>query len=37
MEQKQAKKVAGETKAAKATGTAKGRRPTRAQIVRDEP
>ena len=37
VEQKQAKKVAGETKAAKAPSTAKGRRPTRAQIVRDEP
>jgi DNA-binding Xre family transcriptional regulator len=37
VEQKQAKKVAGETKAAKAPGTVKGRRPTRAQIIKDEP
>src|SRR3954447_13644901 len=35
VEQKQAKKVAGETTAAKAPGTARGRRPTRAQIVKD--
>lgn len=37
VEEKQAKKVAGETKAAKSPGSAKGRRPTRAQIVREEP
>ena len=37
VEEKQAKKIAGETKAAKPPGTAKGRRPARAQIVREEP
>jgi DNA-binding Xre family transcriptional regulator len=37
LEDKQAKKVAGEANTAKAPGTAKGRRPTRAQIVKDEP
>ena len=37
VEEKQAKKVAGETKSAKPPGTAKGRRPARAQIVREEP
>ncbi len=37
VEERQAKKVAGETKATKSSATAKGRRPTRAQVLREEP
>lgn len=37
VEERQAKRVAGETKAAKGRGATKGRRPTRARIVREEP
>lgn len=36
VEERQAKKVAGETKATKSSVTGKERRPTRAQIVREE-